>query len=173
MTAAASSVDPAPTQIGWEGADLVFTRVFGAPRERVFAAWTRPEHFARWWGPHGSTLSIRAMDARPGGALHFCHGFDDHEDVWVGGVYGDVRAPEHISFTCWFSGPEGGRVERPGFPGEMTITVTFDAHPDGTRVTARQTGLDEDRGEVQGWMESLDRLATLLADSLDTLHAEK
>ena len=171
MTAAASSVGE-PTQVGWEGGDLVLTRVFGAPRALVFSAWTRPEHFARWWGPHGSTLTLRAMDARPGGALHFCHRFEDHEDVWVGGVYGDVRPPERISFTCWFSGPDGGRVERPGFPPEMTITIDFREHPQGTLVTARHAGLDEDRGEVQGWKEGLDRLATLLAD-LDTLNPEQ
>ena len=32
---------------------LIFTRVFDAPRELVFEAWTRPEHLARWWGPAG------------------------------------------------------------------------------------------------------------------------
>lgn len=172
MTAAASSVEPDPTHAGWEGRELVVTRVLGAPRELVFSAWTRPEHFARWWGPHGSTTTVQAMDARPGGALHYCHRFPDHDEVWVGGVYGDVRPPERISFTCWFSGPEGGRVERPGFPAQMTITVDFREHPRGTLVTARHAGLDGDQGEVQGWKEGLDRLATLLADVLHTPNRE-
>ena len=42
----------------------------------------------------------------------------------------------------------------------MTITLTLDEHPEGTLLTARHAGLPEDRGEVQGWTESLDRLAT-------------
>ncbi len=157
-----------PTQVGWDGGELVVTRVFGAPRETVWKAWTQPEQFARWWGPHGSTTLVHALDARPGGALHFCHRFPDHDDVWVGGTYGDVRAPERLSFICWFSGPDGGRVERPGFPPEMTITVDFDEHDGRTRVTARHAGLDGDQGEVQGWKEGLDRLATLLAQPRDT-----
>jgi uncharacterized protein YndB with AHSA1/START domain len=172
MTAAASRGGTDPTRVDWDGGELVVSRVFGAPREVVFQAWTRPEHFARWWGPHGATLSIRAMDARPGGALHYCHSFPDHEDVWIGGLYGDVRAPEHIMFTCWFSTPDGGRAERPGFPAEMTISIDFGEHPRGTLVTARHAGLDQDQGEVQGWKEGLDRLATLLA-TLDTPNPEQ
>jgi uncharacterized protein YndB with AHSA1/START domain len=154
--------------VAWDGGDLVISRVFPAARETVFAAWTRPEHFARWWGPHGSTTYVRTLDARPGGAIHFRHRFPDHPDVWIGGEYREVRAPELVSFTCWFSDEAGGRVEREGFPGEMTITVTFADDAEGTRITARHAGLVADQGEVQGWMEGLDRLATLLAASHHT-----
>ena len=34
---------------------IVITRVYDAPRERVFKAWTDPDHFVRWWGPNGFT----------------------------------------------------------------------------------------------------------------------
>lgn len=47
----------------------------------------------------------------------------------------------------------------------MAITVTFAEHPDGTLVTVRHTGLVEDQGEVQGWLDSLDRLSELLASA--------
>jgi uncharacterized protein YndB with AHSA1/START domain len=158
-----SATATAPTSFAWVDGDLVLERVFRAPRERVFRAWTEPEHFARWFGPQGSSLSLCRMDVRPGGTLHFRHRFPDHEDVWVRGEYREVAAPERLSFSCHFSDPEGGRVERPGFPAEMTITVTFAAVPEGTRLTVRQTGLVMDQGEVQGWTEGMDRLAELLA----------
>ena len=165
MTAAASSPAARPAPVAWADGDLIVTRDFAAPREVVFAAWAQPEQFARWWGPLGSTMLVRALDVRPGGAIHFCHRFPDHPDVWVGGEYREVRAPERIAFTAWFSDADGGRVDRPGFPAEMTITVTFVQHAEGTRITARHVGLVQDQGEVQGWMEALDRLATLLAAS--------
>ncbi len=76
-----------------------------------------------------------------------------------------MAPPERVSFTVWFSDEGGGRVERPGFPPEMSITVDFSEHPDGTLVTIRHAGLVTDQGEVQGWTESLDRLASLLAES--------
>ena len=45
---------------------IVITRVFDAPREMVFEAWTKPEHLVHWWGPNGFTTSIQEMDVRPG-----------------------------------------------------------------------------------------------------------
>ena len=164
MTAPASSAGTASTDVRWEDGELVITRVFPAPRETVFRAWTQAEHFAAWWGPHGSTLTVRRLDARPGGAMHYRHRFDDYPDVWVGGIYREVVAPERISFSTWFSDAAGNRVERPGYPAEMTITLTLDEHPEGTLLTARHAGLPADHGEVQGWTESLDRLATTLAN---------
>lgn len=163
MTAATSNPGASPAAVGWDDGALVITRTFAAPRELVFGAWTQPEHFARWFGPAGATLPVLRMDARPGGILHFQHQFPDHEDVWVRGTFDEVVPPERLSFTCWFSDPDGGRVERPGFPGQMTISAVFDAVAEGTRVTLRQAGLVRDQGEVQGWMEGLDRLAALLA----------
>ncbi len=159
MTMGASSAEPS---LRWEAGELVITRTFAAPRETVFRAWTEAEHFARWFGPRGATLPFCRLDARPVGVLHYQHAFPDYEDVWVRGTYREVDAPERFSFTCHFSDESGARVDRPGFPREMTISVAFAEEEGGTRVTIRQTGLDADQGEVQGWLESLDRLAEAL-----------
>lgn len=172
MTAApAGSTSTGSASIGWDGGELVITRDYDAPREMVFRAWTEAEHFARWFGPAGSSLPFCRLDARPGGTLHYQHAFPDYEDVWVAGTCTDVAAPERLAFDVHFSDASGGRVERPGFPPEMTIAVTFAETAQGTRVTIRQRGLVRDQGEVQGWTESLDRLATLLADH--HTHTEK
>lgn len=161
MTTEASST--APTQVGWHDGDLVLTRTFRAKRDQVWRAWTHPEHFARWFGPHGSTMPHLEMDVRPGGTLHFCHRFTDYPDVWVRGVYEEVAPPERVAFTCWFSDPSGARVDRPNFPAEMRIAVAFAEAAEGTTVTVRQAGLVTDQGEVQGWKEGLDRFDALLA----------
>lgn len=163
MTTAATGTASEPTHVAWADGDLVLTRVFAAPRELVFRAWTEREHFTRWFGPKESTMPFCRMDARPGGALHFQHHHPGYEDVWAAGVYHEVAAPERIVLVMWFSDAEGSRVERPGFPREMTFTVTLAEHPEGTRMTIRHAGLERDQGEVQGWTEGLDRLAGLLA----------
>ncbi len=49
--------------------DLVLTRVFDAPRERVWKAWTDPRQVAQWWGPAGFTNPRCEVDVRPGGVL--------------------------------------------------------------------------------------------------------
>ena len=53
---------------------LVVERIFNAPRERVFAAWTDPEMLVRWWGPEGHHIPESTIDVREGverGALLF------------------------------------------------------------------------------------------------------
>jgi uncharacterized protein YndB with AHSA1/START domain len=58
---------------GQDARTIVTTRVFDAPRELVFEAWTNPKHLVQWWGPHGFTTTIRAIDVRPGGVWRVRH----------------------------------------------------------------------------------------------------
>ena len=59
---------------------LITARVFAAPRALVWAAWTAPEHLARWWGPIGFSTTTHAFDFRPGGVWRFVmHGPDGRD----------------------------------------------------------------------------------------------
>ena len=59
---------------------IIGTRVFDAPRELVFSAFTDPEHLAQWWGPDGFTMTTSAFDFRPGGVWRFVmHGPDGRD----------------------------------------------------------------------------------------------
>ena len=51
--------------------EIASTRVFDAPRERVFRAFSDPQVLARWWGPDGFTSTFQEFDFRPGGAWRF------------------------------------------------------------------------------------------------------
>lgn len=146
------------------GEPLVIVRVFDAPRSLVFKAWTDPEHLAHWYAPKGCTVHFNTLDLRPGGVMHFCHHLPG-EDVWVKGVYREVVEPERIVFTDSFSDEAGNQVERPGYPPEMRVSVTFAEEDGKTKVTVRHEGLIADQGESQGWTEMLD----LLAEHLRTI----
>jgi uncharacterized protein YndB with AHSA1/START domain len=163
MTTAANNPVASPTQAAWPDGDLVITRVLAAPRALVFRMWTDEAHFARWWAPHGATVPFCRLDARPGGSIRYCHRFHTGDEVWVGGEYRVVQAPARLAFTSHFADAQGNRVDRPGFPAEMIIDITFADHAGGTLMTAHHTGLVRDQGEVQGWTESLERLDALLA----------
>ncbi len=78
---------------------IVITRVFDAPRGRVFNAWTDPEHFERWWGPNGFTTPVCKVDARAGGILHYCMRSPEGRDFWGKGVYREVVEPERIVYV--------------------------------------------------------------------------
>lgn len=78
--------------------EIVSTRVFDAPPERVFRAFSDPTRLARWWGPNGFTNTFHEFDLRPGGAWRFVMhgpGGADFENVTE---FIEVVAPERIVF---------------------------------------------------------------------------
>jgi uncharacterized protein YndB with AHSA1/START domain len=81
---------------------ITITRVFAAPRERVWREWTEPEAFADWFGAANGEvpLSTISMDVRPGGSLRLTMfvGPERREIHWTG-VYREVVAPERLVFT--------------------------------------------------------------------------
>src|SRR5271168_3681513 len=78
--------------------EVVLTRVFDAPRELVFKAWTEPERLARWWGPHGFTNPVCEADVRPGGAL-LVHMQGFGMTHVMRGTFVEVVEPERLAFT--------------------------------------------------------------------------
>ena len=138
---------------------LVITRVFDAPRDVVYKAWTDPESAAAWWGPKGFTLTHREIDVRPGGRWRVCMRSPDGVDYWAQGVYREFKAPERFVYTWAWEKPEG----KPGR--ETLVTVEFAAQGDKTKMTFRQAEFEtaEDRDSHRGgWSESFDRLAEYL-----------
>ncbi|MBL8642371.1 MAG: SRPBCC domain-containing protein, partial [Rhodospirillaceae bacterium] len=80
--------------------ELVLTRVFNAPRERVFRAWTTPESARHWWGPvHHPAVSI-AMDVKVGGKWNAALRSEETGKILTHhGVFLEIAPPERLSFT--------------------------------------------------------------------------
>jgi uncharacterized protein YndB with AHSA1/START domain len=141
--------------------EIVISRVFDAPRELVWMAWTDPRHVARWWGPNGFTTTIEVMDVRPGGVWkQVMHG-PDGRNYPAESVFQEVVHPERIVFS------HGGRRED-GPSSTFISTWTFDVVEVGkTKVTIHmvfQTAEDRNRvvkefGAVEGAKQTLGRLA--------------
>ena len=140
---------------------LVITRVFDAPRNLVFKAWTDPKHLVRWWGPRGFTTTIVHNDVRPGGDYRFHMRGPEGDDHWSQGVYREIVEPERLVMSGHWADAHGN----PTSP-ETLLTVTFEKHDGKTKLTLHQTvfesvtARDAHRG---GWTSSLDRLAEYLA----------
>ena len=151
--------------------EVFITRVFDAPRELVFAAWTDPEHLARWFAPNGCSVRFRQLDFRAGGAFHSCIHTPDGHDCWCAGVYREIAAPERIVFTMAVADANGDLIEPvdagmdPDWPRETVVTVTFAELGGGTELTLRQTvseSLAKRTGAHPSWLQMLDRLAAEL-----------
>ena len=112
--------------------ELVVTRVFDAPRDIVFGAWTDPKQAAQWWGPQGFTTISCEMDVRPGGAYRACMRSPEGTRHCRRGIYREVVAPERLVFTYAWEDANGN-------PGHETIvTVIFADAGSKTRLTLRQ-----------------------------------
>lgn len=137
-------------------AELIYTRVFDAPRELVFRCMTEPEHLTHFWGPAGVSTPLEniKVDARPGGVFETVMVNDaDGSQYPVRAVYVEVVEPEKLVWTE----PDTG----------VTTTSTFsDLGGTRTEVRIRQTNVPEAfrSPEAQaGFATSLDRFAAYLA----------
>ena len=153
--------------------ELVIERVFEAPRELVWQAWTDPEHFVQWWGPDGFTTPYCTIDLRVGGHMRFCMSSPEYGDFWAGGVFYEIDPPSRLVYGDYFTDEQGNRVSpahynlSPDFPEETLTTVTFEElGASRTRMTLRQalsSLVAEQSGTLEGWGQSFDRLAAYLA----------
>lgn len=162
-------------KVSIEERDIVFERMFDAPRELVFKVFKEPEHLARWWGPKGWILPVCKIDFRPGGVWHYCMKCVDENqgdffgmESWGKGVYQEIVEPDKIVYVDFFSDAEGNTVE--GMPSAL-ITLTFIEH-EGKTILINRTQYESsdalksvtDMGVVEGFTQTWDRLEELLSE---------
>jgi uncharacterized protein YndB with AHSA1/START domain len=153
------------------------TRVFDAPRDRVWKAWTQPEQLKQWWGPQGFKVHTCKVDLRPGGVFLYGMKAPDGSDVWGRFVYREIAAPKKLVFVVSFSDPKGGVTRHPSspnWPEEILSTVTFEEQGGKTKVTVQwlpadsatdieRRTFDEGRDSMkQGWGGTFDQFADYL-----------
>lgn len=120
--------------------EIVMTRIFDAPRQLVFDAWTKPEHLVHWYGAKGWTLTTCEIDLRPGGVWRFVMQGPNGAEMGVRGIYREIVPPERIISTESYDD-----FEEMG--GETINTLTFEEADGKTTVTSTvryQTREDRD-----------------------------
>ncbi len=154
------------------GSILVIERVFDAPRERVWTAWTDPDLVKRWWGPRGFTSPVCRISLRVGGAYFLCMRSPEGKDYCNTGFYREIVPLERIVATNSFADEKGNIVSAtsygmsPGFAREMLQTVTFEERGGKTKMTLSHAGIPPGADMTnarEGWSQSFDKLADLLA----------
>jgi uncharacterized protein YndB with AHSA1/START domain len=151
--------------------DLVITRNFNAPPEKVWRAWTEPVALKRWWGPQDFTAPTAKLDLKVGGKYLLCMRSPEGKDYWTTGEYREIKPPEKLVMTDCFADEKGNKTTaaahglKGDWPDETLETVTFEKQGKGTRMTLRQSGIPS--GEMldmcrQGWEGSFDKLADSL-----------
>ena len=140
--------------------EITLTRVFKAPRQLVYEAFSKPELLKRWFGPRGWSLVTCDVDVRVGGSFRFVLRGPDGRELGMRGVYREITPPERSVHVESFD----------DFPGESQVTAIFTEQYGQTTLNA--TILYPSRevrdaviksGMEHGAAESYDKLAELLS----------
>lgn len=134
---------------------------YKARRERVWAAWTEPERFCKWFGSHGWTCTGVDFDNREGGERTMHMANPEGKAVRVFGAYQEFTPPERMVFT-WSAEGEGYDIS------DSLVTIEFIEHADGTELRITHSGLSTPEyleSHRDGWIANLDLVATYLGKS--------
>jgi len=139
--------------------ELTLSRVYNAPREKVFRAWSDSNQFAKWWGPNDFTNPVTELNVRPGGSIYIEMRGPDGTVYPAKGSFREIVSPEWIVFTMTPLDEEGN----PLF--ETHNTITFDDEKGKTKLTVHAvvTRITEKAapylaGMEEGWKQTLARL---------------
>lgn len=136
--------------------EAVMTRIFDAPREVVYRAYTDPDAVSLWWGPRGMTTVVDAMDVRVGGNWRYIQKDTEGNEYAFHGEYLQVVPNEKLVSTFIFE---------PWPDSVMTDDATFTDEGGRTRITVHSTASDPaglkamiETGMESGMIETWDRL---------------
>lgn len=146
--------------------ELTITRLFNAPRELVFRAWTDPKSLARWWGPMGVTNPVCEVDPRPGGIIKIVMlagkelGELEGQRWPMEGKFVEVVPPQRIVYVSSAVEDENGTLQL-----ESTITIILEDVKGKTKMTLHvvvtKAGPGTEgplSGMSMGWNQSIDKL---------------
>ena len=152
---------------------MVVTRVFDAPRELVWKAWTDPKYVMQWWGPMGCTSPFCEMDFRVGGKFLICGRMPDGQEFWNGGEYREIVPHEKIVSSMYFSDSKGNKIdpaqigiEHEAIEDAYDVTIFEDLGNGQTKLTFignEPMESAKNSGQLEGWNETLDKLDAVVA----------
>lgn len=146
--------------------ELSISRLINAAPGKVWKAWSRPEHLARWWIPHPIECKVIKLDLRPGGGFEtrMREGDGDFKPH-VEACFLDVIPEQRLVWTTTLA--EGWRPTEPWLA--LTAIITFAAEGHGTRYSARvmhknaaDSRKHEEMGFQEGWGTTIEQLAAFV-----------
>ena len=143
-----------------DGLSLELTRLFGAPRARVFEFFAGAALLAEWWGPRGFSIPSIDFVPRVGGSYRIEMQPPDGDAFELTGTFREVDIPSRLAFTFQWE-PADPDDE------ETVAQLAFEVTDDSTRVQLRQGPFKTEARRAlhrDGWTESFDRLAELVIE---------
>jgi uncharacterized protein YndB with AHSA1/START domain len=153
-------------------AAFFITRVFKAPKDLVWHAWSDAASLQQWWGPKGCTVEALRFEFRPGGFFHYAMKFKDAPTMWGRFNYREIAAQERIVWLNSFANAQCGIARAPFSevcPLEIENTATFTEQDGVTTVSLRAVPFGESAAERQFFEELKPSLEQGYGGTLDQL----
>lgn len=145
---------------------LVIKRVFSAPVEQVFAAWTQPDVLAKWFGPPGFEVKYTCLDLCVGGAYEIVIESPQGQSVRHSGQYVEIDVPKKLVFT-WILDDQPCQGSQ-GQCAETLVTIDFTPQGQSTQITLMHEQLPDQKaydGHSFGWNACFDALQLLFEEA--------
>ena len=145
--------------------EIAMTRVFDAPRNLVFEAYTKPELVRQWLGVHaGWSWAVCEIDLKVGGAYRYVWRGPDGAEMGMGGVYQEVVAPARLVATekfdqSWYPGEAVSKLSLAEQGGRTTLVLTVRYQSREARDAVLRSPME------QGVAAGFDKLEELLAST--------
>ena len=147
------------TALGEQARPLVVSRIFPAPRDVVFQAWSSVDHVKRWFCPAGYTVPQAKVEFRVGGAFEVCMRSPEGQDYWTKGEFAEIVPNARLVIDMSAVGEKDARLFR------AHTVVTFADERGATKMEVTQSytlfeplARQMIQGASQGWAQTLDRL---------------
>ncbi len=137
-------------------------KVFKAPPEKVFSAFSDANAYASWIPPYGFVGIVDSMDFREGGSYRMAFmNFTTKKTEYFGGTFREIKENELLVISDKF--------DDPSMPEEMTVTIKFKKNLAGTELFIEQKNIPPSIPSdfcYLGWQDSLDKLSRLVEPNI-------
>ncbi len=141
---------------------LELERIFNAPIEKVFSAWTKPEILAKWFGPDGFSVKDLSIDLRTNGHYSITIETPEKKEICHFGQYLKIDRPNTLIFTWELENQEcqGSLAQN----ATTIVELNFFDQRNSTLLKLKHEKLPNKtalNGHRYGWESSLDCLGAL------------
>ncbi|UUO08884.1 SRPBCC domain-containing protein [Blastopirellula sp. J2-11] len=154
--------------------DFQLTRIFDAPRELIYQAWTEAQHLEKWWGPLGFSLRVVKLDLQPGGVFHYAMKMPDGPEMFGKFVYREIEPNRMLTYVLSFADADEKLVVHPlspTWPPEILSAIELFDEDGQTRAEFWSTPINSSREQEQTFLEERENMQQRFSGTLDKLEA--
>jgi uncharacterized protein YndB with AHSA1/START domain len=147
-------------------------RVFAAPREALWAAWTQPARLEQWFGPKGCQAVSVKFDLRPGGMALTKLVLPGKPPLHARFIFREITPPKRLVWLHAVADAAGNATKHPmaqALPAQMLVVMELAAEGEQTRLTLVKTPFEATAAEVDAFRDAIEGMSWGWSGNFDVL----